>query len=412
MRKVQLHDQLSTLQSSYEREILLEYYNAYVEAFQLAWDNRKGDRNTTSSTANNQYYDPLDTFQNSAVEYKENFDVCTVNVKEEFDDITDLQDSFYQQIKFGHPGGNTDETCLSLSHWVHACSSVDPYYHEAFVHMPAQYAKEVKRILYIGGGDNMILREIMKYPDLELVVGLELDQKVSRMSFKNFGYSPYFDDPRVQWWFGDAAKSMLMLPEEYFGSFDLVLVDLLTFVADVIKVTDTLTIMDAATALMKKDGGVIARNEDFSFRTNTKFAKYTVDVEYYDLPIFCEFSLTIGSDSIDFVHATPNDHGIDNVVRHMQFSTKNEGPAASHFDPWDKYRQHKSQSTCDATTVDSINSDVASSSPSTSQNGVLVIVDAENATMAATPIVTIKTKVEKVAAELGFSDIAMVTTET
>ena len=41
-----------------------------------------------------------------------------------------------------------------------------------------------------------------------------------------FGTQPHFDDPRVEWWFGDASKSLLMLPEEYFGSFDLVLVDL------------------------------------------------------------------------------------------------------------------------------------------------------------------------------------------
>ena len=30
----------------------------------------------------------------------------------------------------------------------------------------------------------------------------------------------------VEWWFGDSAKSLLMLPKSYFGFFDLVVVDL------------------------------------------------------------------------------------------------------------------------------------------------------------------------------------------
>ena len=72
----------------------------------------------------------------------------------------------------------------------------------------------------------MILHEALQYPSLEFVVGLEIDQKVTRNSFKYFGTQPHWDDDRVQWWYGDAAKSLLMLPKDYFGTFDMVLVDL------------------------------------------------------------------------------------------------------------------------------------------------------------------------------------------
>ena len=72
----------------------------------------------------------------------------------------------------------------------------------------------------------MLLHEVLKYPTLELVVGLELDQTVVRKSFKHFQSQPHFDDDRVEWWFGDATKSLLLLQEEYWQSFDLVLVDL------------------------------------------------------------------------------------------------------------------------------------------------------------------------------------------
>ena len=61
----------------------------------------------------------------------------------------------------------------------------------------------------------MLLNEILLYPGIATVVGLELDQKVVRMAFK------YLD--KVEWWFGDDTKSLLMLPKVYFGSFDMML---------------------------------------------------------------------------------------------------------------------------------------------------------------------------------------------
>jgi spermidine synthase len=94
------------------------------------------------------------------------------------------------------------------------------------VHYPARFIDTIKRVLFVGGGDSMLLHEALKYPSLELVVGLELDQSVTRASFKYFGSQPHWDNEKVEWWFGDATKSLLMLPKDYFASFDIVLVDL------------------------------------------------------------------------------------------------------------------------------------------------------------------------------------------
>ena len=109
------------------------------------------------------------------------------------------------------------------------------------------------------GGDNMLLQEFLKYPSLELAVGLELDQKVSRGAFKHFGTSPHFDNEKVQWWFGDASKSILMLPEEYFGSFDMVVVDLSDTVL-ALTVSKKLDVV-AALSMLLKPGGVFCMNE-------------------------------------------------------------------------------------------------------------------------------------------------------
>jgi len=112
------------------------------------------------------------------------------------------------------------------------------------MHFAARYVDKVKRVLFVGGGDSMLLHEALKYPSLELVVGLELDQAIVRSSFKHVGTQPHFDDNRVEWWFGDASKSLLMIPKEYYSSFDLVLVDLSETV-EALSVTESLDIGQA-----------------------------------------------------------------------------------------------------------------------------------------------------------------------
>lgn len=128
------------------------------------------------------------------------------------------------------------------------------------VHKAAKYVKEdIKRVLFVGAGDNGLLNEIVKYPTLELVVGLELDQHVSRMAFKHFAAKPHFDNPKVQWWFGDASKTLFMLPKEYFGSFDMVLVDLSDTVLS-LTVSGELDVVGALSLLLRP-GGVFSMNE-------------------------------------------------------------------------------------------------------------------------------------------------------
>ena len=127
----------------------------------------------------------------------------------ELEDLTSL----YQNISFFQDPNNKD-TCLDLDDTVQICGSYRPHYHEVMVHYTARFLGNIRRVLFVGGGDSMLLHEILKYPSLELVVGLELDQKVTRYSFKHFGTQPHFDDERVQWWYGDATKSLLMVSVE------------------------------------------------------------------------------------------------------------------------------------------------------------------------------------------------------
>jgi spermidine synthase len=63
-------------------------------------------------------------------------------------------------------------------------SSIDEYrYHESLVH-PALAGKR-DRVLVLGGGDGLALREVLKYPDVREAVEVELDPAVLRLAREN-----------------------------------------------------------------------------------------------------------------------------------------------------------------------------------------------------------------------------------
>lgn len=83
-------------------------------------------------------------------------------------------------------------------------SSIDEYrYHEALVH-PAMmaYGKPPKRVLVMGGGDGLALREVLKYPSVESVTLVDLDPAMTGLSSRLYVLSEMnkhsFEDPRVK----------------------------------------------------------------------------------------------------------------------------------------------------------------------------------------------------------------------
>ncbi|KAL7537733.1 hypothetical protein ACHAWF_005879 [Thalassiosira exigua] len=215
---------------------------------------------------------------------------------------------------------------------LHTCASTRPHYHEVFVHYAARFVKEVKRVVFIGGGDSKVLHEALKYPSLELVVGLELDQEVPRSSFYHFGAQPHFDNQKVEWYFGDAAKSLSALPKSYYGSFDLVIVDILTEVAAQLQVNEDLTLLEAAMLLMKPDG-IMVKNEDEGYvpGSSQHNTNYAVDLVYHDVPHYCLQVFVAVSNSVDFLTAEPVDHGIETLY------LKSVDEFQLQFDSWYNY---------------------------------------------------------------------------
>jgi len=217
---------------------------------------------------------------------------------EGFNDAVYESKSFYQEVAWSE-NPNKPDVCMSLDDILQICHSYRPHYHEPYVHFPAAYMKEMKRVVFIGGGDSMLLHEARKYPNVEMILGLELDQKVVRESLKHFHTQPHFEDPRVQWWFGDASKSLALLPREWFGTFDLVMVDL-SETAMSISVTDDLDIFGALALLMKPEG-IFVKNELY-YGQMSKLFDHSIFVYMTDYPILCDQDWAMGSNSVDFLH--------------------------------------------------------------------------------------------------------------
>jgi spermidine synthase len=86
-------------------------------------------------------------------------------------------------------------------------SSVDEYrYHEALVHpamaLASAEGRTPRRVLVLGGGDGLALREILKYPSVESVTLVDLDPEMTELSRR---FPPLarlnghaYEDPRVR----------------------------------------------------------------------------------------------------------------------------------------------------------------------------------------------------------------------
>ncbi len=81
-------------------------------------------------------------------------------------------------------------------------SSTDEYrYHEALVHPAMLVSNNPKRVLVLGGGDGLALREILKYPSVEHITLVDLDPEMTKLS-NTFPLlaklnQNSFNDPRV-----------------------------------------------------------------------------------------------------------------------------------------------------------------------------------------------------------------------
>eukprot|EP00980_Cylindrotheca_fusiformis_P004879 scaffold1038_cov100-Cylindrotheca_fusiformis.AAC.2 len=347
---------LSNVQDWGEWNLIWEYQDALLKAFAYAHDSLEKDEELHFSIEDQEagqevcasdsvkcvgpisnHYDDLDDRDDELDYVSPTCDNSEWMLFEGYDTLWEKQTS-YQHAMFNR-NNETGDVCMDIDEIVQICSCYRPHYHEFSANFPARFLESVRRVLFVGGGDSMLLHEALKYPSLEKVVGLELDQVITRKSFQYFHTQPHFDDRRVEWWFGDATKSLLLLPKEYWGSFDLVLVDL-SETAMALSVTDGLDVFDAL-ALILKPEGIMVKNELYIDEMSDVF-DYTIQIKY-DSPKICSQLLAMGSNRVDFFHQTPKDHDIhnfliqpveemDNIFEYMHDYRKNDARAQGKCD--------------------------------------------------------------------------------
>ena len=95
-------------------------------------------------------------------------------------------------------------------------------YHEMIVHVPMAVHPNVRKVLVIGAGDGGCLRELTRYPEIEHIDVVEIDERVIAVCREWLPQTACgFDDPRVHIHIADGLKYVRKCVDEY----DLIIVD-------------------------------------------------------------------------------------------------------------------------------------------------------------------------------------------
>jgi spermidine synthase len=118
-----------------------------------------------------------------------------------------------------------DDLRLYLNGHLQFASRDEYRYHEALVHPGLAAAKSRAHVLVLGGGDGLAVREILRYPDVQHITLVDLDEGMTalfkthdRLSALNAGA---FSDPRVKVVNADAFTWL----DEHKALFDFVVID-------------------------------------------------------------------------------------------------------------------------------------------------------------------------------------------
>ncbi len=121
---------------------------------------------------------------------------------------------FYKSKEFG--------TFFTLDDILMTTEKDEFIYHEMISHIPMAVNPDIKTVLVIGGGDGGTVRELTRYPTIERIEMVEIDEMVVRACQK---YLPQtasmLGDLRVELFFEDGIKYISGKKEMY----DLILVD-------------------------------------------------------------------------------------------------------------------------------------------------------------------------------------------
>lgn len=145
------------------------------------------------------------------------------------DPIVAAEQTRFQEMVLTASRGRQTDLRLYLNGDLQFSSLDEHRYHEALVH-PVMGGGSRRRVLVLGGGDGLALREILRYPDVDEVVLVELDPAVTRFAAERpelaAANAGAFTDPRLEVVHADAFRWAHSAGDREAGGFDVVVVDL------------------------------------------------------------------------------------------------------------------------------------------------------------------------------------------
>lgn len=96
-------------------------------------------------------------------------------------------------------------------------------YHEMMSHPALNSHPAPRRVVIVGGGDCGTLREVLKHPEVQSAVQVEIDERVTQLAEQYFPeLCASNGDPRAEFFFGDGIQWM---KDAAAGSIDLIIID-------------------------------------------------------------------------------------------------------------------------------------------------------------------------------------------
>lgn len=98
------------------------------------------------------------------------------------DDIVYAKQSKYQRIVITRGRSSFQ---LFLNGNLQFASADEYRYHESLVHPPMSLAPDARRVLVLGGGDGLAVRELLRYPNVERITVVDLDPEMTVLATQN-----------------------------------------------------------------------------------------------------------------------------------------------------------------------------------------------------------------------------------
>jgi spermidine synthase len=140
-------------------------------------------------------------------------------------------------------------------------------YHEMMVHLPLFSHQNPRTVLIVGGGDGVLLREVLRHKEVQKVTLVEIDPIVIHVSKNHLKLVPaeLYEDPRVEVVHADAAK--YLEEDSNRSKYDIILTDTLDPLGPAESLFEP-EFYEAMYLALREDGIVCARGDNLWIHFN------------------------------------------------------------------------------------------------------------------------------------------------